>query len=156
MGLKQVKCKALTAILSPCNDNKFVAFCRMCHMAKVGLLLVPIPQHVDAVVAEAQAEQAQTCLLSQRSLGSSRHLIVLRDAVHATHACARTHRGREADVDVRPVHQVLVLTFENKEVVPCEVTEASDQLALTTSTLKLVIGIACACLRLVVWACLTS
>lgn len=25
-----VMCKALTAILSPCNGNKFVAFCKMC------------------------------------------------------------------------------------------------------------------------------
>lgn len=93
-------------------------------MAKVGLILFLIPQQVDAAAAEAQAEQAQTCLLSKRSLGSTRHLIVLRDAVHATRACAHTHREREAHVDVRPVHQVLVLTFENKEVVPCEVEKS--------------------------------
>lgn len=68
-GLNQVKCKALTAILSACNDNKFVAFCKMRFMAKMGLILVHTPQHVDAAVAETQAEQAQTCLHSQRSLG---------------------------------------------------------------------------------------
>lgn len=62
-------------------------------MAEVRPILVLIPQHVDAVVAEAQSEQAQTCLRTPRSLGSTRHLIVLRDAVHATHARRHTLTG---------------------------------------------------------------